>query len=156
MYVSTPNNSNNSNGSNSGSSMLRSSSKHIISIVIGVIVVLLLVGSSNTVYSSDCYTTHGHEWSIKKYVLQDGCNNPLTGAQVVLYHYDYNGGVGEAVYHGYTNNLGFCNLGEWAEGWYSINVSWEGFWNHDPVFFLDRDRVFYNYLTIPPKCVCVT
>ena len=102
------------------------------------------------------YTTHGKEWSLKKYVLQEGCNNPLYGARVILYSHDGVDGVGEEVFRGFTNHLGLCELGDWEEGYYSLNVSWDGYYSCDPVFLLDRDRVFYNYLTIPPECVCVT
>ena len=124
--------------------------------IVATVSMCLLLAVSGLVLASDCYTAHGHEWSIKKYVLQEGCNNPVYGARVILYSHESSGVPGSEVFRGFTNHQGLCDLGEWEEGYYSVNVSWNGYYNCDPVFFLDRDRVFYNYLTIPPKCVCVT
>ena len=117
-------------------------------LVLGVLVVVCgFVLAENGVY---VHMSHdGNFWNIKKQVLIEWCENPVSGARVDLYSHESQGSEGRCVWTGYTSRMGWCELGEWEEGWYSINASWDGYWSRDGPFYLNSNRTLFNYLDVP-------
>jgi len=144
-----------------GRSEVRSIYRYLVSggrAGLGVCLVVLLVLAGFTMVDAgfdDVHTTHGRVYNLKKFVLEESCHNPVDGALVVLYSHEMQSYPGVEVWRGFTNQLGWVDLGEWEAGWYSLNASWGGYWNCESPFFVNRDWVLYNYLDIPPDCVCV-
>lgn len=131
--------------------------KHNHTLAVCLAVLVILLGFTFIAFGggvSDSHSKQAKEWGIKKFVLEEGCSNPIENALVILYRHENQYSPGVEIHRGYTNHYGWVALGEWPEGyWYSINASFEGQWSHDPPFYLQSDKVLYNYLTLPAECL---
>jgi len=129
---------------------------HRRSRAVALCLVLLLLILGVTVFSHASgigdlsYASQGTEYSLEKYVLKLSCHNPVYNAKVILFYHESQGSPGVEVYRGFTDTNGWIALGDWEEGWYSINASFGGYWSYDPPFYLSQDKIKYNYLDIPP------
>ena len=123
-------------------------------LILPLIIIILLIGVSYFSCARDndyrSYADQGIENRIKKNVLKYQCDNPIFNARCILYHHETQISPGVEVDRGYTNTYGWIDFGEWEEGWYSINASYQGYWSYDTPFWLDQDKELFNYLVIPP------
>jgi len=131
--------------------------RHNYTLVVCLVVLVLLLGFTFLVFGggvSDIHSGQAKEHSIKKFVLEEGCNNPIENALVILYRHETQYTPGTEINRGFTNRYGWVDLGEWPEDyWYSVNASYGGYWSHDPPFYLQQDKVLYNYLAMPAECL---